>query len=271
VSVQNGALRFRFVVPLGTRLGDKARISAYAYNADAGSDAKGAANEVRVVSTSQPDSSLGPPRIHLYFPNNLTKVKSGTPLTAEIRDENGINIQGTTLPSSILLDFDEQNSPLNVTAQFRYADGSDSVGTVEVPLPEGLEPGSHKATLIASDNLLNRSSAELGFDVVPDTATLMANVIAFPNPFKDHTFFFFELTDPADVSVHVFTSSGREVWRVQKSVDTPQQVSIRWEGVDLAQDDLANGTYLYRVEARPRSSSQGPILKHLGKVVIMRD
>jgi hypothetical protein len=99
----------------------------------------------------------------------------------------------------------------------------------------------------------------------------MANVIAFPNPFKDRTFFFFELTDPADVSVRVFTASGREVWRTQRQVDVPQQVSIRWDGVDFARDVLANGTYLYRVEARPRTGSAGPVLKHTGKVVIMRD
>jgi len=273
VAVQDGRFGFQFVVPLGAKLGNKARVSSYAYDPSTDRDAKGADNSVRVVTASTPDSSLGAPRITLYFPNNLTKVKPGTPLVAEIRDENGINIQGTTLPSSILLDFDARNQPLNVTAQFRYADGSDSVGTVTVPLPEGLEPGRHQATMIASDNLQNRSTESLDFEVVPVSATLMANVIAFPNPFRDRTYFFLELTDPADVVVRVYTASGREVWRAQQSVDEPQQVSILWEGIDFAHDELANGTYLYRVEAHLRQSSNqsGPVLKHVGKVVIMRE
>ncbi len=272
VAVEDGRLQFQFVVPLGAKLGNKARISAYAWETSSARDAKGADNSVRVVRAAVPDSSLGPPRIALYFPNNLTKVKPGTPLVGEIRDENGINIQGTTLPSSILLDFDSRNQPLNVTAQFRYADGSDSVGAVTVPLPDGLEPGRHQATMIASDNLQNRSTQSLDFDVVPASATLMANVIAFPNPFRDRTYFFFELTDPADVVVRVFTASGREVWRTQQFVDEPQQVSILWEGIDFARDALANGTYLYRVEAHPRQTTgqAGPVLKHVGKVVIMR-
>ncbi|HZM15473.1 MAG TPA: C25 family cysteine peptidase, partial [Candidatus Krumholzibacteria bacterium] len=273
VSVQDGLFAFQFVVPLGAKLGAKARLSAYGFAASEGNDAKGAAEAVRVVRAAVPDSSLGSPRIRLYFQNNLTQVKPGTQLFGEIRDENGINIQGTTLPSSILLDFDERNQPLNVTAQFRYAEGSDSVGTVSVPLPEGLAAGGHKATLIASDNLQNRSTQSLDFQVVPASAELMANVVAFPNPFKDRTFFFFELTDPADVLLRVFTSSGREVWRYESFVDTPQQVSIRWDGLDFARDPLANGTYLYRVEARPRRDTpgEGPVLKHVGKVVIMRD
>jgi len=52
--------------------------------------------------------------------------------------------------------------------------------------------------------------------------------------------------------------------------------------VDQANDELANGTYLYQVEARPRRPSvdasgnpipvpKGPLLRSTGKVVIMRD
>jgi peptidase C25-like protein/flagellar hook capping protein FlgD len=282
VDVHAGRFGFDFVVPLGARLGNKARVSAYAYDAASGVDAKGGVGTVRVVHAAAPDSSTGAPQITLHFSNNVTRVKPGTVLLAEIRDENGINIQGTALPSSILLDFDAQNQPLNVTAQFRYADGSATVGSLQVPLPQGLLPGRHSATLIASDNLQNRASATLEFDVIAEASEQLVNVIAFPNPFKDRTYFFFEVTDPSDVLVRVYTTSGREVWRASRSVTEAQQVQIRWDGVDQANDELANGTYLYQVEARPRRSSvdasgnpipvpKGPLLRSTGKVVIMRE
>jgi len=268
VPIVDGRLAFQFIVPAGARTGTKGRVSAYAFGP--GGDAKGADPTVRVALSSQePEPSRGAPRIALRFPNDRTRVKAGTVLTAEIRDENGINIQGTTLRNSIYLDFDARNEPLNVTAQFRYVAGSDSVGSVSVPLPADLEPGAHSATVIASDNLLNTATATVEFEVVDAAVTQLVNVIAFPNPFRDWTRFFFEITDPAEVEIAVFTTSGREVWRERRRFEAGTQGSIKWDGVDLREDTLANGTYLYRLRAKPDRPG-APALERIGKVVIMR-
>ena len=268
VPVVDGRLSFQFIVPVGARPGTKARLSAYAYG-DAG-DAKGADPIVTVVANdSIGEPSLGAPRISLRFPNDRTRVKAGTLLTAEIRDENGINIQGTTLRNSIYVDFDGRNEPLNVTAQFRYVAGSDSVGSVSVPLPADLETGPHSATVLANDNLGNQASASIDFEVVDAAVTQLVNVIAFPNPFRDWTRFFFEVTDPAEVELLVFTTSGREVWRERQRIEAGAQASIRWDGVDRREDTLANGTYIYRLRAKPDRPG-APMLEKIGKVVIMR-
>jgi hypothetical protein len=268
VPVTNGTLAFEFVVPLGAPLGRAGRVSAYAY--DPADDAKGAFSDVVIQVAAVPDSSVSLPQITLRFPNNLTKVKSGTPLTGEIRDENGINIQGTSLRSQILLDFDGANQPLDVTDEFRYEQGSATYGTVTVALPEDLRAGKHSATLIASDNLQNTATAAIEFEVVDPAVVQLVNVIAFPNPFKDRTHFFFEITDPARVVVRVFTNTGREVWRAEQDFPEPTQASIRWDGADRSADELANGTYIYRLEAFPHRSG-APRLEHVGKVVVMRD
>ena len=268
VPVTAGTLAFEFVVPLGAPQGRAGRVSAYAY--DPADDAKGAFGDVIIRVAAEPDSSVSLPQITLRFPNNLTKVKSGTPLTAEIRDENGINIQGTSLRSQILLDFDGANQPLDVTDEFRYEQGSATYGTVTVALPEDLRAGKHAATLIASDNLQNTATAAIDFEVVDPAVVQLVNVIAFPNPFKDRTHFFFEITDPARVVVRVFTNTGREVWRAEQDFPEPTQASIRWDGADGSDDALANGTYIYRLEAFPHRSG-APRLEHVGKVVVMRD
>jgi hypothetical protein len=267
VPVHDGRFSFQFIAPVGARAGNLGIANAYA--ASATLDARGEKEDVVVQVVTTTDSSLGPPRIALRLPNNRTHIKAGTPLTAEIRDENGINIQGTSTRNSILLDFDRHNEPLNVTSQFRYAEASDSVGTVTVPLPGDLEPGPHQATLIASDNLQNTSSATVEFEVVSSEVVQLVNVLAFPNPFKDWTRFFFEITDPADVEVQVFTTSGRQVWRQKQRFETPTQGSMKWDGVDHAEDTLANGTYIYRLRAQPDRAGT-PALEFTGKVVIMR-
>jgi hypothetical protein len=268
VPVVDGRLAFDFIVPFGARAGTKGRVSAYAFGA--AGDAKGADPAVRVaLSDSVAEPSLAAPRIVLRFPNDRTRVKAGTILTAEISDENGINIQGTTPRNSIYLDFDARNEPLNVTAQFRYVAGSATAGAVAVPLPADLEPGSHSATVIASDNLLNTESATLEFEVVDPAVVQLVNVLAFPNPFRDWTHFFFEVTDPGEIEIAVFTTSGREVWRQRRHVLAGTHGSIKWDGVDSREDELANGTYLYRLRARPDRAG-APTLERIGKVVIMR-
>ena len=239
------------------------------YAAGATLDANGIEHDIVVGVGDAPEPSRAAPRISMRFPNDRTRVKAGTLLTAEIRDENGINIQGTSLRNSIYLDFDRRNEPLNVTDRFRYQAGSDSVGTVAVPIPGELEPGPHTATLIASDNLQNTATATLDFQVVDEQVIQLVNVLAFPNPFRDWTRFFFEITDPATVVVEVFTSSGRPVWSLRQRVEVGSQGSIKWDGVDLAEDTLANGTYLFRLRAVPDRPGS-PALEHIGKVVIMR-
>jgi len=267
VPVANGEFAFQFIVPVGARAGVKGRASLYA--AGALGDAKGARNGVRVSAVPPAEGSVGPPRIALRFPSDRTRVKAGTVLTAELRDENGINIQGTSLRNSIYLDFDGRNEPLNVTPQFRYAAGSDSVGSLDVPLPSDLEPGAHKATLIASDNLQNTATGAIDFEVVEEGIVRLVNVLAFPNPFRDWTRFFFEITDPAEVEVKIFTTSGRQVWQQRQQFASGTRASILWDGVDQNQDRIANGTYLYRVTAHPDRAGSAA-LEYTGKVVIMR-
>jgi len=274
VQVENGSCKFQFFVPVGARVGSKGRVSVYAWDDALRLDAKGATDVVSLVRAVAEKDTLGP-RISLSFPNGLTHVKAGTLLAAEIRDESGVNIQGTTLHSSIYLDFDRKSEPLNVTAQFRYLEGSATVGVVSVPLPSDLEPGKHFATLLASDNLQNTSTAGLEFEVVEDAVVRLLNVIAFPNPFpgpappREGLHFFFELTDPAEVEVRVFTSTGRQIWQQRQVFDAATQGSILWDSVDLLEDRLANGTYIYRLRARPLRTG-APTLEHTGKVVLMR-
>jgi hypothetical protein len=267
VPVTGGRFEFNFHVPVGARLGTRGAVRTYAYDAS-GRDAAGARADVRIVTGTTSDSSRAAPRIVMAFPNGRTRVKAGTPLLATISDANGINIQGTSLQSSILVDFDGLGEPLNVTSEFRYTGGSDSVGTLSVALPE-LEPGPHSVTMIASDNQLQTATATLPFEVLAESSVRLLNVLAFPNPFRDRTHFFFEITDPSEVEVEVFTLSGRRVWRRTQHFDSGRQGSIKWDGVDQGEDRLANGTYLYKVRARPAIPGTKE-LEYTGKVVLMR-
>ena len=266
VPVVDGKFTFDFFVPANAVLGNKGRLSVSAaggtYTA-----VGGRSNLFLKVADVVETDSIGP-SIALRFPSDLTHVKPGTELVAEIQDPQGINIQGLSLFSSILLDFDESNSPLDITSFFRYKAGSSTFGTVSVSVPDDLTPGPHTATLLASDNLQNPSSKTISFQVVEEQVTQLVNVVAFPNPFRDRTHFIFEITDGANVEVQVFTSSGRRVWRYQRDYPQAGQVTVEWLGVDQVGDTIANGTYLYRVRAYPHQHGASS-LQHDGTVVMV--
>jgi hypothetical protein len=268
VPVVDGEFSFDFFVPLNAVLGDKGRLSISAAG-DQDTAVGGRSDVVLQIATVVESDTVGP-EIALRFPNDLTHVKPGTQLVAELQDPQGINIQGLTALSSILLDFDDSNQPLDITSFFRYQAGSATFGTVAVSVPGDLSPGPHTATMVASDNLQNPSSKSISFQVVEEQVTQLVNVVAFPNPFRDRTHFIFEITDAADVEIEVFTSSGRRVWRYRRDNAEAGQVNVEWRGVDHLGDEIANGTYLYRVRATPHQRGASS-LDHIGKVVVVRE
>lgn len=69
---------------------------------------------------------------------------------------------------------------------------------------------------------------------------------AGPNPFSDEVFFAYRgATSPSTLYARVFDLRGRLVWEEE----APGAMRIRWTGVDMQGDPLANGTYLYVVLA----------------------
>ena len=70
----------------------------------------------------------------------------------------------------------------------------------------------------------------------------------YPNPFMDSAVFFFQLTHDAEVDLKVFTTSGRKIWETSKAGEEGPN-RIRWDGRDRNGRNLANGTYLFKVEA----------------------
>jgi hypothetical protein len=76
-------------------------------------------------------------------------------------------------------------------------------------------------------------------------------VMNWPNPFKDKTYFTFIMkgTGESDVKCYVYTVAGRKIRTL--TLDKSQQHvglnKIEWDGHDEQGNDIANGTYLYRL------------------------
>jgi hypothetical protein len=251
VDVAAGRFSVEYVVPRRCHTGSGARIRSYVTNSFI--DGVGACDTLRIVQPDTLRSDLEPPSVHLYFAGQATKVKAGAKLIADISDPDGIAILGSEPQSSIFLEFDGSGYPVYVTDYFTYDHGSYTTGRVEYPISAGFEPGPHTVLIKAFDNLGLSSSDTLRFDIVEEGLYEVSDVFNLPNPFSKNTNFVFQVTNPGEAKLSVFTVSGIRIW--ERSISAAAGFnSIDWDGRDLAGDTIANGTYLYVLEVDFRDS-----------------
>jgi hypothetical protein len=89
--------------------------------------------------------------------------------------------------NSILLQIDKSLQPVDLTSAFMYSPDSYQSGVIDYALPP-LASGPHSALLVCHDNLGNRGSAELGFEIVETGTLALKDVLNYPNPFEDETY-----------------------------------------------------------------------------------
>jgi hypothetical protein len=266
VDVAAGRFSVEFVVPRRCHSGPHARIRSYV--ASPGIDGVGACDTLRIVQAEAPRPDLEPPSVHVYFSGQATKVKAGARLIADISDPDGIAILGTEPQSSIFLEFDGSGFPVYVTDFFTYDHGSYTSGKVDYPLSAGFAPGPHTVMIKAFDNLGLSSSDTLRFEIVEEGLYEVSDVFNLPNPFSKSTNFVFQVTNPAEVRLSVFTVSGIRIWE-RRTAAFEGFNSIYWDGRDSVGDKIANGTYLYVLEVDFKDSFHRSETVR-GKVVLLR-
>jgi hypothetical protein len=82
----------------------------------------------------------------------------------------------------------------------------------------------------------------------------IASVMNYPNPMRGNTCFAYELSQPAEVTIKIYTISGR---LIQVLNDYSECSSIPSNGTDAIRTrPIANGVYLYKVIAKAANQSK---------------
>lgn len=177
-------------------------------------------------------------------------VSADATLLIRLSDPQGINITGQ-IGHDITVQFDNSNElSYTLTQELAYDLNSDTSGTILFPLPE-LNPGLHNLTVKAWDNANNWSTASVSFNLTPATGLKLQQVLNYPNPFATTTDFTFFLTQPADVTITIYTVRGVKIATLNPDQTLPAGFNfISWDGKDQYGDPISNGIYLYKVQAR---------------------
>lgn len=280
-TVENGQFEFDFIVPrdIGIPIGN-GKVSFYAQTSSPLSDQAGANFDIKIggINENAPEDNIGP--VINLFMNDENFVSGGITnesptLLAKLQDDNGINTaSGIGHDITAILDGDETN-PI-ILNDYYQADVDDYTnGTVTFPFRD-IEPGLHTLTLKGWDVYNNSSTAELQFIVFDkDEELVINNVLNYPNPFVNYTEFWFNHNsiDPLDVSVQIFTVSGKLVRTLNgqtsggsKSVSSLSK-DIIWDGRDDFGDKIGKGVYVYKLKVR--SSRLNKQVEKIQKLVIL--
>lgn len=131
-------------------------------------------------------------------------------------------------------------------------------------MPQLLEDGLYKLRVQASDKSGNVSGDyDYQIEFTVNSKPSITEVLNYPNPFSTRTQFVFTLTGtevPEEFKIQIMNISGEIVREITQAELGPIFIGRNltdywWDGRDEFGDLLANGVYLYRVEARLHGQS----------------
>lgn len=275
-SVVNGEFSFSFYIPkdINFEYGN-GKISYYAYDTVTYEDANGY-EDVIIGGLNNSVSDNNGPEIKLFL--NDTGFNSGdivvkeSLLLVDLFDEQGVNFTGNGIGHDIVVVIDNDNSKSVVLNKYFEPTLNDfRSGKISFELDD-LSFGYHNLKLKAWDVFNNSSEASIDFYVNGYSSHSLSNVINFPNPFNEGTYFSFD-HDFKDVSLNVqiliFNAHGKIIRSLNSKVNSYGNtiVPIYWNGLDENGSIVKSGVYIYKFLV---SDKNDLIVDGTGKLVIIR-
>ncbi len=274
VSISNGKFTTEFVVPKDISYENKnGKIIFYFLN----NSADGLGYTERIIVGGSDSSIVNDgkgPTIEIFFDdvayNNSFLVSPNPNLLVKLYDETGLNTTGTGVGHKLEGILNQQpTAPIDFTNHFKGdLDAGGKSGVIDYKF-SNLGMGDYQLLVKAWDVFNNLSEENTFFSVVEDNALVIRDVYNYPNPFSGKTQFTFQqnLTKPIDVKIKIYTIAGRLIKEIEQINLNEKFVVIDWDGRDADGDQLASGTYLYKIIVK---SSDGEFQKSvLGKLAVI--
>jgi hypothetical protein len=272
--VKNGHFSFTFIVPkdIDYKFGN-GKISYYAENGQL--DANGAFTNFIIGGSQGVSPDTQGPVINAFL-NNETFLNGGVTgpaplLLLKLYDTSGINILGTGIGHDITVTVDNDQSKLyKLNDFFEPVLNNYQSGTIQFQLP-ALAAGIHSLKIKVWDGVNNSSETTLTCMVQTNLSFSIFRLVNFPNPFNTKTTFRFDHNLNAqniDVSIYIYTSSGRLIKSIKRAINTGGNRSsdVEWDGNSDLGPRVKTGVYFYILSV---TSENGSLVKKAGKLVVL--
>ncbi len=274
VSVNNGEFSTSFTVPKDISYENKnGKIVAYFFNDEF--DGIGYTDNITIGGTDTTNSNDGKgPDIEILYDDELENsylVNPNFKLRVKLFDETGLNTTGTGIGHKLeaILN-DEEQSSIDLTNYF-IGDLNSGGKSGEVNYNfSSLEPGEYKIKINAWDVFNNFSFEENNFTVVDGNELAVREVYNYTNTFSSNKFFTFKhnLIEAINLKIKIYTVAGRVIKEINASNVEEKFVKLEWDGKDEDNNNIGNGTYLYKLIVQ---SVDGEYTENiLGKMAVIR-
>lgn len=276
VTVEEGMFSFTFLVPKDISLNfGTGRISYYAM--DGVSDATGYYEDFILGGLAQdalPDNQG--PDIQLYLNDPVFRqgdvVNSEPILLAYLQDESGINALGNSIGHDIIAILDEDSDHALVLNEYFVLDrDSYQSGTISFRLPKQ-EEGTHLLTFKAWDLQNNSSTVTIHFHVSDTIPMTVQNLMNYPNPFRDYTYFTFEhnqFNEDLRAEINIYSITGslvHTIGPIDIMSDGYQGSSLFWDGNSQQGTRVPPGLYVYHLIL---DNHKGSWKQTTGKLIVL--
>jgi hypothetical protein len=252
MTVKNGNIISNFIIPDDIKGGNLGKIVSFCHDENTNQNYTSYIYPLKINGHGLIVDNADAPKIELYLESydfhDGDNVSSSPTLLANISDSNGINVLGSSGHKIFAL-IDNSNVVYNLSDYFVYDIDSYTSGKIEWVLPE-LTSGSHKLQLIAFDNFNKPSIQKINFKVNKNDAILITKMYPYPNPMKYRTTFTFTISSEANVTINIYTISGKKIRSLSKNNCKKGYNQIFWDGLDQDGNRIANNTYFYKLIAR---------------------
>lgn len=254
-TVTNGDFQSEFVVPKDISYENKnGKIVSYISNSDI--DGVGYSNQIIVGGTNPNAVNDGKgPDISIYFDDvnfeSSYLVNPNFTLIAKLSDQTGLNTTGTGIGHKLegILN-DDQTNTIDLSNSFvGDLNSGGKSGSINYRF-SSMKPGDYKIQIKAWDVYNNLSTQDAMFTVVSaDNGIVLRDVVNYPNPFSSNTIFTFQhnISSAINVKIKIYSIAGRMIKQIEESNIMGKFVKIDWDGRDEDGNQIANGTYLYKL------------------------
>ncbi|MGC9342215.1 MAG: type IX secretion system sortase PorU [Bacteroidales bacterium] len=275
-TVNSGRFEFSFIVPKDINYAyGTGKMSFYAE--DSLLDASGAFQNIIVGGSSpfaEPDNTG--PEVEVYMNNEYFLeggiTDSNPVLFVKVFDENGINTTGNGIGHDITATLNG-NTQNKIVLNEYYQSELDSyqAGAVSYPL-FNLEEGRHLVEVKVWDIYNNSAEGFTEFVVVKSDEMLLENLMNYPNPFRENTYFSFEHNKSdqnLEVTIDIFDMRGSLVRTIKAKEygSGYRSKPIYWDGRSESGNYNRQGVYIYRIRVK---SSDGEEAVKSGRLIILR-